>query len=80
MFDLKLTPVAQQFTTLSHAVVELQEFAVHRSDLAVTNLNIQTIADSVTTVFVFCPCGEPHTLILETKGDNNYEDDCYKTS
>ena len=50
MFDLKLTPVAQNLTNLSNAVAELQEFAVHKSDLAVSNLNIQTIADSVTIV------------------------------
>ena len=50
MFDVKLTPVTQTLSKLSHAVTELQEFAVHKSDLAVMNLNVQTVADSVPTV------------------------------
>ena len=52
MFDVKLIPVTQSFSKLSHAVAELQEFAVHKSELAVTNLNVQTVADSVSTVLI----------------------------
>ena len=50
MFDVKLTPVRQTLGKLSHAVTELQEFAAHKSDLAITNVNVQTVDDLVSTV------------------------------
>ena len=50
MFNVMLTPVTQSLSNLSHAVSELQEFAIHKSALAVTNLNVQTVADSVSIV------------------------------
>ena len=50
MFDLKLSPVAQNLNNLSNAVVEVQEFAMHKSECIVANVNIQTVADSVTTM------------------------------
>ena len=46
MFDVKYAPL--QLAQLNSAMVELQQFAVHKNDLAQTNTNVREVSSHVT--------------------------------
>ena len=48
IFDVKYVPLQQNLAHLNSAMVELQQFAVHKSDLAQTNTEVRQVSSHVT--------------------------------
>ena len=66
MFDVKYLPLQQNLVHLNTAMVELQQFAVHKNDLAQTNSDVRQVGANVTELSQFAVCHSDRIGNLET--------------
>ena len=56
MFDVKYAPLQQNLAQLNTAMVELQQFAVHKNELAQTNSDVREVSVNVTELSQLAVC------------------------
>ena len=66
MFDVKYLPLQQNLVHLNTAMVELQQFAVHKNELAQTNSDVRQVGANVTELSQFAVCHSDRIGNLET--------------